>query len=258
MKNLKITCIQTSLLWRDVKGNIENFQDKIDNITEPTDIILLPEMFSTGFAMEPATLAEKMDGSTVSWMKKMAQNKSTLIIGSLIIEYENKYKNRLLTVFPSGEIQFYDKHHLFSLAGENKIYSPGNQKLIIDYKSWKINVLICYDLRFPVWSRNQNNYDVLLYVANWPASRSNHWKILLQARAIENQAYVVGLNRIGPDGNGTPHSGDSCAFDPFGNNIYMAKSNTDCIDTIQIEKDVLEKIRNTYPFHKDSDNFMLI
>jgi predicted amidohydrolase len=258
MENIKVTIIQSHLLWQDKPGNLRNFQEKIGSINGNTDIIILPEMFSTGFAMEPNMLAEKMDGNSVEWMKKMASAKDALIIGSLIIEENFKFTNRLLAVFPDGNLKYYDKRHLFSLAGENNKYSSGNNRLIIDYKNWKINPLICYDLRFPVWSRNQDDYDVLIYVANWPASRSFHWKILLQARAIENQAYVIGVNRIGLDGNGTPHSGDSCVFDPFGRNICTINPDEEMVKTITLEKPILEKTRKTYPFQADRDKFEIL
>jgi omega-amidase len=257
MQKLSVTGIQTTLFWKDVAKNLDNFQNKIENIKESTDIIVLPEMFSTGFVMEPEKYAETMDGKSVAWMKKMAKHKNSVIIGSLIIEHDKKYTNRLLAVFPDEKIELYDKRHLFSLAGENKTYSPGDKKLIIDYKSWKISTLICYDLRFPVWSRSQNDYDVLIYVANWPASRSFHWKILLQARAIENQAYVIGVNRIGADGNGTQHSGDSCAFDPFGHNISKMEPDQDITDTVVLDKEILEKNRKSYPFYNDRDKFAI-
>jgi len=257
MENLRITMIQAALLWQDISGNLKNFQNKIELIEEPTDIIVLPEMFSTGFVTAPSGYAEKMDGRAVEWMKKMAQDKNSLIIGSLIIEENSNYTNRLLAVFPDGSIEYYDKRHLFSLAGENKTFLAGTRKLIINCNSWRINTQICYDLRFPVWSRNQDDYDVLIYVANWPASRSFHWKILLQARAIENQSYVLGVNRIGPDGNGTPHSGDSCGFDPFGKNICSIDSNEEKAETIILQKSLVDKVRNSFPFHADRDNFTI-
>jgi omega-amidase len=257
MENLRITIIQSPILWQDIKGNLCNFQSKIDKIQEPTDIILLPEMFSTGFVMNPSAFAETMNGQTVEWMKMIAESKNVLLIGSLIIEENQKFTNRLLAVYPNGNIEHYDKRHLFSLAGENKAYSNGDKKLIINYKSWRINTLICYDLRFPVWCRCQDDYDLMLNVANWPASRSFHWKILLQARAIENQAYVIGLNRIGADGNGTPHSGDSCAFDPFGKIICSLNPDEEQVETIELKKEILEKIRKSYPFHADRDSFSI-
>ena len=257
MENLKISFIQTNLVWQDIPKNLENFQSKINQITEQPDVIVLPEMFSTGFTMEPSKYAEKMEGKTIDWLKRNALAKNALIIGSLVVEDSGKFLNRLLTVFPDGNIGFYDKRHLFSLAGESNHYTKGDKKLIINYKNWRIHPLICYDLRFPVWSRYQDDYDVLIYVANWPSARSFHWKILLQARAIENQAYVIGVNRIGADGNGTPHTGDSCAFDPFGHNISNMEPNTDMTDTIVLEKDLLEKIRKTYPFFKDSDTYRI-
>jgi omega-amidase len=257
MEKMKISIIQASIIWQDIPENLKKFQNLIDNIQETTDIIVLPEMFSTGFVMEPEKYAEKMDGRTVSWMKNIATTKDSLIIGSIIINEDHKFTNRLLAVYPDGRVEYYDKRHLFSLAGENKKFSQGNKKLIINYKLWRIEALICYDLRFPVWSRNQDDYDVLIYVANWPASRSFHWKILLQARAIENQSYVIGVNRIGADGNDTPHSGDSCAFDPFGHILSSINPDEEKLETIELEKSTLEKIRKTYPFYNDRDQFKI-
>lgn len=257
MEKLKITMIQSGILWKDIDGNLKNFGNKINGINETTDIVVLPEMFTTGFVMEPEKYAEKMDGKAVNWMKETAKINNVMLIGSMIIEEDLKFTNRLIVAYPNGETDYYDKRHLFSLAGENRFFTSGNKRLIIDYKSWKINTLICYDLRFPVWSRNQDDYDVLIYVANWPASRSFHWKILLQARAIENQSYIIGVNRIGNDGNNTPHSGDSCAFDPYGKNMCNINPNQEIIETIVLEKEYLNNIRKSFPFHTDKDKFAL-
>lgn len=255
METLKITTIQTNLIWEDVKKNMLNFEHKILNIDEPTEVIVLPEMFTTGFSMKPEEFAESMEGNSVDWMKRMAARTNALLIGSLIIKEDGKYVNRLLAVRPDGSLEFYDKRHLFAMAGENKEYTPGDKRLIINYKGWKINPLICYDLRFPVWSRNQKDYDLQIYVANWPEKRSFHWNILLQARAIENQSYVVGVNRIGVDGNGYAHSGDTCVFDPLGIRISKTMPNEEKVETVLLEKSHLEQIRKTLPFMQDGDNF---
>lgn len=255
---LRVTTIQTNLFWEDKNRNLVAFEVKIKNIKEQTDIVVLPEMFSTGFSMKPSLFAEKMNGDTVNWMKKIASDNSVLLIGSIIIEEEGKFLNRLLAVYPDGTIKFYDKKHLFALGGEHEEYSAGNQRLIINYKGWSINPLICYDLRFPVWARNKADYDVQVYVANWPAKRSLHWNILLQARAIENQAYVIGVNRIGVDGRGYDHSGNSCVFDPAGIRISTTKANEEKVETIALQKSVLEKIRKSLPFSQDSDDFVIV
>ncbi|NJO90279.1 MAG: amidohydrolase [Chloroflexia bacterium] len=256
-KILKITTIQTHLFWEDIQKNLINFELKIKNIDQSTDVIVLPEMFTTGFSMNPSNFAESMNGKTVNWMKKMASDRDALILGSIIINDENRFVNRLLAVYPEGKMDYYDKRHLFAMAGEHEEYTPGDKRLIITYKGWRINPLICYDLRFPVWSRNLSDYDVQIYVANWPEKRSFHWNILLQARAIENQAYVVGVNRIGEDGNGYTHSGDTCVFDPLGVRISFTNPNEDKVETVILNRDDLEKIRKSLPFIQDGDKFTI-
>jgi len=244
------------------------FAEKINNLQEPTHVIILPEMFSTGFSMKPELLAEKMDGPTVSWMKKKAREKKVIITGSIIVEEEGQYYNRLIWMQPDGRYGHYDKRHLFAYAEEDKHYSPGSKRLIASVNGWKINLLVCYDLRFPVWSRQARNpisgngdenafeYDVLVYVANWPEKRSMAWKTLLQARAIENQCYVIGVNRTGKDGNGIDHAGDSMVIDPLGEILYHKKDQEETF-TITLEKDHLEKIRNRFPFLRDADDFTI-
>jgi len=258
MENLHVTLIQSTLFWQDISANLENFQKKIDGIDSKTDIIILPEMFSTGFTMEPQKFAEKPGGKALSWMLNVAAVKSALIIGSIAFKENENYYNRLFAVHPDGKIEAYDKRHLFAMAGENKNYTAGKNKLIVDFKSWKIRPLICYDLRFPVWSRNQDDYDILVYIANWPATRNMHWKVLLQARAIENQAYVIGLNRVGKDGNDFPYSGDSMVYDPLGNLITSIKPDEEKTETICIEKIHLIKIRTALPFLSDKDSFTIL
>ncbi len=257
-EDLRITTIQTNLYWEDVSKNLDNFENKIAAINNNTDIIVLPEMFSTGFSMATEKLSQTMDGNSIIWMKRMAVSSSAMIIGSLIIHDQGKYVNRLLAVEPNGKIQYYDKKHLFAMAGENQSYSAGANKLIFEFKGWRIFPLICYDLRFPVWSRNQNNYDILIYVANWPEKRSNHWKILLQARAIENQSFVVGVNRIGEDGNKFHYSGDTCVISPLGQNISKTEAYKESVETITINKKKLDLVRKTLPFAMDSDPFTLL
>ncbi len=250
---MNITTIQTDIIWQNKEMNLENYQDKIDGI-DSTDLIILPEMFTTGFTMNPIPFAESMDGITVQWMKENALKKNSALCGSIIIEEGGKYFNRFIWINPDGSIQFYDKRHLFSFAGENENYTPGDSKLVIDYKGYKICALICYDLRFPVWSRNVENYDVLIYVANWPSKRRLAWRSLLVARAIENQCYVIGVNRVGIDGNNIVYNGDTSIINALGETLYINSQSED-VFTTSISISDLSKIRNLFPFLKDKDNF---
>lgn len=261
MSTLSFTLIQTALHWENKTANQAMLEKKIMGIQEKTEIVVLPEMFSTGFSMQPALLAETMDGPSVQWMKRMAAEKKIILTGSLIIEEDGHYYNRLLWVQPDGKLGYYDKRHRFAYAGEDNHYTSGNKRLIAQVKGWKINLLICYDLRFPVWARQQPadtpEYDVLLYVANWPERRSHAWKTLLNARAIENQCYVVGVNRVGEDGNGIYHSGDSMVIDALGTVISHQKDE-EAIHTIVLEKEALTQVREKFPFWKDADHFKII
>jgi len=252
---LNITILQSDLVWENAPKNRKNFETKIDAITAPTDIIVLPEMFTTGFAMQPEHLAETMDGDTIQWMQKIAKEHNTAICGSIIITENKQYYNRFLFVTPSGEIQFYNKRHLFSLAGEHERYQNDNKQVIIDYKGWKICPLICYDLRFPVWSRNTSNYDVLIYVANWPKPRVTAWNTLLKARAIENMSYVVGANRVGTDANGHEYTGNSIVLDELGNELTSVTENTEAIITTTLFKEKLLSSRSKFNFLNDQDVF---
>jgi omega-amidase len=260
MSSLHISIIQTNLFWEDKSANISMLEEKINSITKKTEIVILPEMFSTGFSMNPSALAETMDGPTVNWMKKMAADKKIILTGSVIIQENNQYYNRLLWVLPNGTIGHYDKRHCFAFAGEDQHYSNGHKRLIAQVKGWKINLQICYDLRFPVWARQQSEqepeYDILLYVANWPERRNYAWKTLLTARAIENQSYVIGVNRVGEDGKGIYHSGNSMVIDPLGEVLYHKEHDED-IYTIQLEKNTLTEIRTKFPFWKDADDFLI-
>lgn len=239
------------------------FEAKIKSLKQPTHIVVLPEMFSTGFSMQPETLAEKMDGPTVQWMKGIAASNKIILTGSVIIEDEEQYYNRLLWVLPNGEIGYYDKRHLFAYGDEDKHYSAGSNRFIASVNGWKINLMVCYDLRFPVWARQQFHqadgyeYDVLVYVANWPERRKHAWKTLLQARAIENQCYVVGVNRVGTDGAGLTYSGDSMVADSLGSVLYQ-KENAEDIFTISLDKKHLTEVREKLPFWKEADAFILV
>ena len=249
---MNITTIQSNIIWEDKDSNLKNYQSKIDNIE--SDLIILPEMFTTGFTMNPKPHAETMDGKTVQWMKDNASKKDLAICGSVIIEEEGKYFNRFIWVNPDGSIHYYDKRHLFSFAGEDEHYASGNSKIVIEYKGWKICPLICYDLRFPVWSRNTEDYDVLIYVANWPSKRKMAWRSLLVARAIENQCYVIGVNRVGEDGNNLSYNGDTSLVNALGETLYI-NSQTEDVFTTTLSKLELSKVRNSLPFLKDKDNF---
>lgn len=271
MSNLLVTLIQTHLHWEDKAANLQMLEEKISSIKEKTEVVILPEMFSTGFSMNTEQLAETMDGQTVQWMKKIAAANKIILTGSLIIKEQapstsesagrEVYYNRLVWMLPNGQYGIYDKRHLFAFAGEDKHYTAGAKRLIAAVKGWKINLQVCYDLRFPVWARQQSQpegpeYDILLYVANWPERRSHAWKTLLQARAIENQCYVMGVNRVGNDGNGIYHSGDSMIIDPVGEVLYTKKEEED-IYTISLDKEHLIGAREKLPFLKDADRFLI-
>ncbi len=239
MSSLTFTIIQTDLHWEDKAANLKMLEEKINNIDQKTEIVILPEMFSTGFSMKPEQLAEGMDGEAVAWMMWM---------------------------LPNGQMGLYDKRHLFAYAKEHQHYTAGTKRLIASVKGWKINLLVCYDLRFPVWSRQTFNpanekqgleYDVLIYVANWPERRSHMWRTLLQARAIENQCYCIGVNRIGNDGNGIYHSGDSMVVNPLGEVLYH-KAHEEDVYTVTLQKEELLSIRDKMPFWKDADPFLII
>ena len=252
---MKISIIQTSLAWEDAAANRANFTQKINSIAE-TDLVVLPEMFASGFTMNPSGVAETMDGESVTWMQQTAAAKNCAITGSLVIKEDGKYYNRLLFVLPDGEIKTYNKRHLFSYAGEEKFYTAGEEKLIIDYKGFRICPLVCYDLRFPVFARNTEDYDVLLYVANWPQARILAWDTLLRARAIENMSYTVGVNRIGLDGNQHAYTGHSQIIDALGNYI-VEPFEEEKIITVELDKQALIDSRKKFGFLNDRDSFKM-
>ncbi|TNJ44222.1 amidohydrolase [Tamlana fucoidanivorans] len=255
---LNIAVIQSDLVWENPKANRENFETKILGITKAVDIIVLPEMFTSGFTMNASKVAEPMEGATVSWMKQLAVTKGAAILGSLVISDEDKnYYNRLLFVEPSGRITTYNKRHTFTLVGEDKVYTSGDEKVLIDYKGWRICPLICYDLRFPVWARNVDNYDVLIYVANWPKPRITAWDALLKARAIENMSYCIGVNRVGVDGVNSVYSGHSVVYNVLGQEILKTEAGTETIQTITLEKRHIEAYRNKLKFLNDRDHFTI-
>ncbi|WP_310559336.1 amidohydrolase [Flavobacterium sp.] len=253
---MKIALIQSSLFWENPKANRNLFEEKINAINEKVDLIVLPEMFTTGFTMNPELVFETMQGETIMWLQSLAKVKSSAITGSLVIKENGNFYNRLVFVFPSGEIQFYDKRHLFTLAGEDKVYTSGNQKLIVEYKGWKICPLICYDLRFPVFARNTEDYDLLIYVANWPKPRINAWDILLKARSVENLCYTIGVNRIGLDDNNFEYVGHSQAADFLGNYV-LEPQETEGVFIVELNKEKLLETRSKLGFFNDRDSFEL-
>jgi omega-amidase len=265
MSTLSITTIQTHLFWEDKAANLHMLEQKINSI-QGGEVVVLPEMFSTGFSMRPEALAETMDGPTVQWMKDMAAKNKIILTGSLMIEEDGRYYNRLIWMLPNGQFGYYDKRHLFAFAGEDKHYTAGQKRMIARVKGWRILLLTCYDLRFPVWSRQQlqtdengnlqPEYDAIIYVANWPERRSYAWKTLLVARAIENQCFVVGVNRVGNDGNNIYHSGDSMVVNPMGEILYH-QSHEENVSTVVLQKSDLISLREKLPFWEDGDSFFI-
>lgn len=254
MENLKVTIIQANIIWEKPKDNLEKYSQWLENIGE-TDIIVLPEMFTTGFSMDVNKLKEKANGPAIKWMKELAAQKKAAIVGSLIIEEKGKIYNRAFWVFPDGKIQKYDKRHLYTMGQEHLHYSPGKEKLIVEYKGWKFCPLICYDLRFPVWARNLEDYDVVLFMANWPSPRHHVWKNLLIARAIENQAYCFGINRVGTDGTGLKYLGDSAYVSPKGKAEFMGEQEK--VQTFEISYSELHDFRKKFPLLNDRDSFQI-
>ena len=251
---MKIALIQTSLSWENPMENRSHLAQKITGFMEDVDLIVLPEMFSSGFTMNPKVVAETMQGETVSWLQHLAKAKNCAITGSLVIEENGNYYNRLVFVFPNGDIETYDKRHLFTLAGEHQFYTAGVDKLIVNYKGFKICPLVCYDLRFPVFSRNAENYDVLIYVANWPKPRINAWDILLKARAVENMCYTIGVNRIGTDNNNYEYVGHSQVVDFLGEYV-LAPQEADSVFIVELDKAKLLETREKLAFLNDRDKF---
>lgn len=260
MGHLQCTLIQADLHWENKEKNLQMLEEML-SARGPQELVVLPEMFNTGFSMRAEALGETMDGPTVQWMRQMASKHRIILAGSLIIQEAGQYFNRLIWMQPDGAIATYDKRHRFALAGEDQHFAAGDRRLITQVNGWRILWQICYDLRFPVWSRQQSvdrpEYDLLVYVANWPEKRIHAWKTLLVARAIENQCYVIGVNRVGEDGNGMFHTGDSMVVDPLGN-VLVQLTGTAGNETVVLEKEALEDIRSRLPFWKDADDFSII
>ncbi len=256
--DLTFTWIQTPLYWEDPEANLDMFSRKLDHISDETDVLILPEMFNTGFSMEAEKLAETMDGTAVEWLRMAAEEKSCTVTASLIIRENGKYYNRLIWMRPDGSFDTYDKRHLFRMAGEHRRFSSGDKRLIVKVKGWRIRPLICYDLRFPVWSRSRGDTDILIYTANWPQPRRSAWKILLPARAVENQCYVIGVNRVGEDGNGLTFSGDSGAYDARGETLCASPPSKANIDTVVFSWDELDRFRRKFQVGLDADRFEVL
>lgn len=250
---LRTALIQTDLVWEDAQSNRNMFEEHMKPLNGKVDLIILPEMFTTGFTMNPTSCAETMDGKSLKWLKQLAAQLNSAISGSLVIKESERFYNRLVFVQPDGTVTHYDKRHTFTLSGEDKAYCAGNKKIIITYKGWKICPLICYDLRFPVWSRNTEDYDLLIYVSNWPDKRILAWDTLLRARAIENLAYSIGVNRLGLDGEQIDYSGHSAVYDPLGNTLSYSEKKETLITTLA--KSTLLEHRNKLRFLHDRDQF---
>lgn len=257
MQDLKVVAIQTSLAWESIDDNLKALSSRINTIASNPDLIILPEMFSTAFSMNSTELAENMDGTAVKWMAEIAAKTHAVITGSLIIKEGDHFYNRLIWMRPDGTHSHYDKRHLFRMMDEDQHFSPGSDRIIVELGGWKICPLICYDLRFPVWSRNNNEYDCLIYVANWPEPRREAWRTLIRARAHENQAYVIGLNRVGKDANDIEFAGDSVILDPKGN-VISEGLDKEALIVGSLSYQELVEFREKFPMHLDADKFSVL
>jgi len=258
MSDLNITLIQADMVWEDKTANLRAFDEKLDQVPPSADIIILPEMFTTGFTMNAAPLAEKPGAETLEWMREKAAAGKVHLVGSFIVQTEQGYVNRLHWVKPDKSFEIYDKRHLFRMAGEHNIYVPGTKKRIVTVKGWKIAPFICYDLRFPVWSRVRNlEADLLIYIANWPERRVSHWNLLLQARAVENQTYVAGVNRVGRDGLDINYTGMSAVYDPLGRAVAGPHDNSEGVINATLNRAEMERYRTKFPAWKDADSFSI-
>lgn len=252
---LRTALLQANLEWENIERNVSLFEKKINQLPQEVDLIVLPEMFSTGFSMNARNLAEPANGPTLQWMQKMASEKDAAVTGSLIISENDNFYNRLYFVHPDGTFQKYDKRHTFTLAKENETYASGKERLIVEFRGWKICPLVCYDLRFPVWARNTEDYDLLIYVANWPAPRVAAWDTLLKARAIENMSYCVGLNRVGRDGSDLDYVGHSAVYDCLGKQISKDHDEAEFTEVVELDKNHLLETRSQLKFLQDRDKF---
>lgn len=254
---LKVALVQSNIHWENSGANLQKFQELLTGMTLNPDLIVLPEMFTTGFSDNPEPHAQEMTGESVSWMLQLAGELNSSLAGSLIMKENNDYYNRFVFATPWGHIQHYDKRHLFRMGNEESHYQNGGERKIFKYGNWRICPQICYDLRFPVWSRNRDDYDLLIYVANWPEPRRDVWKTLLKARAIENLSYCIGVNRVGTDGRGVSYVGESMIVNGKGQILNDLKAGSEDIIYTEISLSALRKLRNDFPAHKDADNFQL-
>lgn len=256
-KTLNLCLIQTDNIWQQIEANLYHLESKLHALSENSDVILLPELFTTGFTMDAKSVSEGMNGKGINWMKKMAAKLDSVLIGSLLIEENGNYYNRLITAFPNNDILTYDKRHLFSFAGEDKVFTAGTQRLVFQYKGFKICPMICYDLRFPVWARNTEDFDLLLYVANWPQARISAWDTLLRARAIENLCYTAGLNRVGTDANNLAYIGHSAVYDAMGTQIFSFEDGQQAQGMVSLDLEHIRKTRDQFRFLEDRDDFKI-
>lgn len=255
---MKIALVQTDNAWEQIAKNLRRLTEKLDMVDADADLILLPELFTTGFTMEGENVSETMEGNGVRWMLEQARLRNFVLAGSLLIREEGSFFNRLCIAFPDGELKYYDKRHLFSFAGEDKVFKAGAERLVFEHKGFRICPLICYDLRFPVWSRNTEAFDLLLYVANWPNARMLAWDSLLRARAIENLCYVAAVNRVGQDQNNLFYTGHSAVFDAMGCQLLEFEEGKEAIGHITIHKDHIAEVRNKFRFLEDRDSFRIL
>lgn len=256
MNPLRTLLVQARICWKDPAENRAHVRSLVQQSGEKFDLIVLPETFTTGFLGDTDLPQENMHGPAVAWMKSVAAECDSAVAGSVVIVENGQRYNRLIFVTPDGEVEYYDKRHLFAFGGESKRYTAGNSRVVIHYRGWRICLQICYDLRFPAWCRNRDDYDLMLLVANWPAKRIHHWLTLLEARAIENQSWVIGLNRVGKDGNGLDYPGRSVVFDPAGATVADLGSK-ECTQLLTLDLDQLNQVRRDFPFQTDADTFLL-
>lgn len=255
---MKATIVQCELKWEDRDASLAHITSLLDEVSPGSGIVVLPEMFTTGFTMNPEPLAEGMDGPTVRWMKERAAAGGYALCGSVIIGEEGLFYNRMIFISPSGDVTFYDKRHLHTMSGEHTVYSHGNKRVVVSYREFSFNLQVCYDLRFPVWSRNRGDTDVLIYSANWPSVRSSVWKALLVARAIENQCYVIGVNRVGANPDGTSYTGDSSIIGPKGELLASLEPGAEGVVSAVLSRESLDKYREEMPIWRDADAFMIL
>jgi len=258
MKNLRCTTVQLDIAWHQPEANRKKISELLSKHNQASDVIILPEMYTTGFSMEPVALAESMTGDTMRWMAELADQHQAAICGSIIIKESEQYYNRLIWMYPGGMYHTYDKRHLFKMAGEHEVYTAGEERLVVNYEGWRICPMICYDLRFPVWSRSDDDYDILIYVANWPEKRAHHWRTLLKARAIENQAYAIGVNRYGKDGNDHNYVGDTCIASPQTDDFLYHHADSEQVNTYVLSHEDLSTTKSNLPFLIDRDTFKIL